>query len=203
METRDGRLILALVRHGRTDWNARKLMQGRTDRSLDAHGYADADRVAAALAVMDRRWDGVVTSPLLRAVQTGERIAAVLGAPLFPRVEDLQERGFGQAEGLGIDEARASYPDGEYPGAEPRDEATARGLRGLAEVADRYGDGGKALVVVSHGGLLRDLLTHLLGRRIPSLRNGDLSLIERTPEGGWDVQVAGGRPVDALEAELT
>lgn len=126
-------------------------MQGRTDRPLDEEGWADADRVATVLAGVRPDWGGVVTSPLRRAVQTGERIAASLGVPSFPPVEDLAERAFGQVEGMDMGAVKARYPDGVYPGAEPRDEATARGLRGLTEVADRYAGDDGALVVVSHG----------------------------------------------------
>lgn len=45
-------MTLALVRHGRTEWNRRRLMQGRSDVPLDDHGRAQAHAIAHLLATV-------------------------------------------------------------------------------------------------------------------------------------------------------
>ena len=66
--------VLILVRHGRTDLNARGLLQGRIDQPLDEVGCVQAAELAKVLGRPDR----VVSSPLLRARET----AAAFGCPI-------------------------------------------------------------------------------------------------------------------------
>ena len=60
--------MLVLVRHGRTEANAARKLQGLLDLPLDEVGRAQAASVASWLGVPDR----VVSSPLVRARQTAE-----------------------------------------------------------------------------------------------------------------------------------
>jgi phosphohistidine phosphatase len=66
-------LELYIVRHGLAAESA----EGQSDdlRALTAHGVARLGAVAAGLLVLETRWDLIVTSPLLRARQTGEVLA--------------------------------------------------------------------------------------------------------------------------------
>lgn len=66
--------MIVLVRHGRTEANARGLLLGRADPDLDDEGRAQAVRLAAALGSLDVA--RVVTSPLARCRQTAEAVAA-------------------------------------------------------------------------------------------------------------------------------
>jgi broad specificity phosphatase PhoE len=66
--------VLIVVRHGRTEWNARGVLLGRADPDLDELGRRQADALAAALPDVAR----VVSSPLGRARQT----AAAFGVPV-------------------------------------------------------------------------------------------------------------------------
>ncbi len=68
-----------LVRHGRTSANANGLLQGRLDNELDAVGMQQAAQIAAALSLADPQPDLIVSSPLLRARQTAEATAELLG----------------------------------------------------------------------------------------------------------------------------
>ena len=98
---------LVLVRHGATAHSAERRFSGRNDLPLDDAG----EQQAAALA---RRSYGdvaaVVSSPLRRAVQTAEAIAAPLGVPV-EIVDGLIETDFGAWEGLTFAEAYAKFPD--------------------------------------------------------------------------------------------
>lgn len=87
--------MLILVRHGRTESNAAGLLLGRADPPLDDVGRAQVAAVAARLGPVQR----VVSSPLGRARQTAETIAATARAEV-----ELDERwielDYGQYEGL-------------------------------------------------------------------------------------------------------
>lgn len=57
------------VRHGRTDWSRKRLLQGRTDNPLNAEGHFEATKAAQELQRMGQ-WQVIYSSPLLRSVQT-------------------------------------------------------------------------------------------------------------------------------------
>lgn len=88
---------LALVRHGQTDWNAQRRLQGSTDIPLNDVGRGQARDAVAVL--QDYQWDAVVSSPLSRAAETANLIAAGLGLSVDRRVPELAERSFDSAEG--------------------------------------------------------------------------------------------------------
>ncbi|MGZ8230321.1 MAG: histidine phosphatase family protein, partial [Burkholderiales bacterium] len=77
------------LRHGETETNAAGLVAGSLDVDLTARGREQA--LAAAEALADEPITGVYTSPLKRARETAEPIAARLRLPLNV-VEDLAER---------------------------------------------------------------------------------------------------------------
>jgi len=173
---------LVLARHGQTSWNALGKLQGHTDIALDETGRQQARSLAGALAPAGIR--AVWTSDLGRARETGEIVAAALGLDA-PRTEpQLRERKFGVFEGLTRDECASRHPEhwaawlaqtGAPPGGEPREEAVARLEGALERIAAR--EEGPALVV-SHGGVMRLWLMHLLGTTIPLIANGATFQVE-------------------------
>lgn len=64
-----------LTRHGQTDLNAKKLMQGRSDIPLNETGRAQAR--AAKEKLGDVKFDAVYASPLDRAIETAQTISGV------------------------------------------------------------------------------------------------------------------------------
>jgi broad specificity phosphatase PhoE len=86
---------LVIVRHGRTEANARGVLLGRLDVELDALGRAQAERLAASTGPVDR----VIASPLLRTRQT----AAVFDQPVEID-ERLVELDYGEFDGRPFDE---------------------------------------------------------------------------------------------------
>lgn len=137
---------LILVRHGRTEANARGLLLGRLDVGLDDLGRAQAAAAATALPAPDL----VVSSPLLRTRQTAE----AFGAPV--EVDEAWiELDYGEWDGRPIDEVpdeawAAWRADSDFapPGGESLARLTARVHDALDELAARL-DGRRA-VVVSH-----------------------------------------------------
>ena len=147
--------LLYLVRHGETDWNRARRIQGSTDIPLNATGRQQAATTGALLA--RREWDGVYSSPLSRAFETASIIAAELGLGTPQTIDAIVERNYGTAEGMTWSEIDGKFPPGtEVPGRESRDEVADRVLPALLQLAEEHPD--QSLVVVSHGGVIRSIL---------------------------------------------
>ena len=184
-------MTIALTRHGETDWNAAGRMQGTSDIPLNDTGREQAR--ASSERFVGAGWHHVVTSPLSRASETGRIIAEGLGIAMSGVYSDLQERHYGEAEGLTDAEAAALWPDGEFPGLEPRDDVADRGLDSLTDIArDLHGS---AVIVVAHGTLIREVLRRLTSVPIPSILNGATSIVEHSA-GGWQVITVNDEPLD-------
>lgn len=147
---------LYLVRHGETDWNQQHRIQGLTDIPLNDTGRDQARTTGRLLA--RRRWDGVYASPLSRAFETASIIASEVGLGEPLPVDALVERNYGDAEGLDFGEVERRYPDrASVPGQESREDVIARVVPALRDLAMAHS--GESLVVVSHGGAIRAVLT--------------------------------------------
>ena len=92
------RMKLYLVRHGETDWNKVKRIQGQVDIPLNQFGKRLAEETAEGMKEIP--FDLCITSPLSRARQTAE---IVLGGRKVPIIEDarIEELSFGSWEGIG------------------------------------------------------------------------------------------------------
>ncbi|MCS5496987.1 histidine phosphatase family protein [Cnuibacter physcomitrellae] len=153
------------VRHGETDWNLQRRIQGVTDIPLNDTGRAQARDTAEALAV--REWDGIVASPLSRARETAEIIAARLGLDDLEIEPDLRERAYGEVEGLDHDQIVARFPDPlePVPGRERRSAVVARVLPALQRLAEEHP--GESWIVVSHGGVIGSLVRYITEKALP------------------------------------
>lgn len=158
-----------LVRHGTTDWNREKRIQGCTDTALNDEGRAEIERLAAEL--QDEGWELIVTSDLQRARESGEIIGRSLKIPEFT-YKGLRERSFGPLEGLRFDELKTAYPGGSdqlsLPGLETRPQIEARALATMAVLASVFA--GRRVIVVTHGGFIRAFFRAAfdLDRKAPS-----------------------------------
>ena len=138
------------LRHGETDWNAQGLSQGNTDIALNAVGRAQAARAARTLLGM--QFGSIVTSPLSRARDTAQMVAAALGMA-FTQDADLREVGFGEQEGQPMGDWYDDWIADRYtpPGAE-----TFAGLRARTVAAvNRATALPGPVLVVAHGALWR------------------------------------------------
>ena len=91
--------MLYIIRHGKTDQNSKMLMQGRSDHPLNETGFAQAEEAAERFAKMGVKIDKVYTSPLIRAVQTAEKIAPDAEMTVDER---LIEMDYGPYEGMDL-----------------------------------------------------------------------------------------------------
>ncbi|AJI94399.1 2,3-diphosphoglycerate-dependent phosphoglycerate mutase GpmB [Yersinia ruckeri] len=199
-------LQVYLVRHGETEWNAARRIQGQSDSPLTAIGEHQARLVA-------RRVSGegithVITSDLGRTRRTAEIIADTCGCGIItePRLRELN---MGVLETRGIDSLTAQEelwrkqmvdgtPDGRIPDGESMTELAAR-MHAALESCRELPPGSKPLLV-SHGIALGCLLSTILGlppyaeRRL-RLRNCSLSRVDYQQSlwlaSGWIVETAG------------
>jgi broad specificity phosphatase PhoE len=147
---------ILLVRHGETDWNAERRVQGHSDTPLNETGRAQA--LSLALALRDEPIDAVYASDLSRAEETARIVAEHHGLPVTV-LPDLRERHFGTWEGLTDREIHARFPEaatGSWGDGETKEEMTVRVVRALREIAGEHPDG--RVLVVTHGGPVRVLL---------------------------------------------
>ncbi len=165
---------LLFVRHAPTAWNLDGRYQGRTDTPVGEAGAGEARRIAEALRGSDV--DLVVTSPLRRAIDTAEVIAAALGGVRSVVDDRLVEIAFGDWEGLTQDEIRARWPavlrawkrapqSTRFPGGESLRDAEERVRDFLRTPPWRGEELVRGVVAVSHAGPIR--LARLLAERRP------------------------------------
>jgi len=158
------------VRHGETDWNLTRRLQGHSDRPLNETGREQARGLVAELA--DEELEAVYSSDLLRAQETA-RIAAEARGLNVTALPELRERHFGSWEGLTDEEIHERFPeevaDGVLGDGESRDELDRRILRALSRIADEHPDA--TVLVVSHGGPLRSVLRHCGIARVDRIAN--------------------------------
>ena len=156
---------LTLVRHGQTTSSARHAYSGRSDIPLTDTGREQAH--AAARRLVDADVDAVLSSPLIRALDTARAIADATGAPLTVD-ERLTEVDYGPIEGLDRAEAgeqigaafeawRADPFGAPVPGMEPLADALQRARDATADALAAYAHP----VIVGHQGILRVVLVAL------------------------------------------
>jgi broad specificity phosphatase PhoE len=163
--------LITLIRHGESIWNGERRIQGNQDPPLSARGRRQAALLVLRLQRHGAKPAAVYTSPLRRAAETAEQIAAAFGVPLV-RDSALCEMRLGQWEGMTVPEIQAAYP-GTYerwladplaspaPAGEHLDAFFARVRECLQRMQHAHPDGN--LCVVSHGGVVKAVLCHVLG----------------------------------------
>lgn len=155
---------IVLIRHGETDWNVERRLQGHLDIGLNARGRQQAAALAESL--QQERFAAIVASDLKRAIDTAQAVATTHGLPV-DIVGAMRERCFGALEGLRHDEIRvqlpdayvawksrdadAIYPPGTYV-AESLNGFHARVVAAIDGLATRFS--GQKIAVVTHGGVL-------------------------------------------------
>jgi broad specificity phosphatase PhoE len=185
-----------LWRHGLTEWNAERRIQGQTDVPLTGTGVAQAQAAAARLAACAP--DLIVSSDLRRAAHTAAALAEVTGLDVRHDAR-LRERSFGDWEGLTGPEIEQEWPEAyaHWRAGDPVDDAgvehdedvakrVAEALRGLVDRAP-----GATIVVVTHGGAARRGIGALLDwpadvlRTLGELHNCHWSELRHHPRRGW------------------
>jgi len=160
---------LFLIRHGQSAGNAEGRFGGHSATPLSDLGCEQARLAAVALA--KENINAIYSSDLLRAVQTAEPLARMLGIEIVTSTA-LRERNVGVLEGLTFDESKAAHPDDYYALVNRNihhvitDGESYRHLlnRITAELRDILRQHrGERIAIFTHTGALCFMTLHLLG----------------------------------------
>ena len=158
-----------IIRHARTQWNIEKRIQGKTDIPLCEAGLRDAAVWAGQLA--GKKYDRIISSPLIRARETALKIGAAAGIEV-QIVEGIKEQDFGRWEGWQLAEIRKQSP-GEVesresdgwgfcpPEGESRKKVLARALASISDIART--SMGRNVLIVTHSSVIKIIIYHVLG----------------------------------------
>ena len=169
-----------LVRHGETDWNGEKRIQGQIDIDLNRAGLAQARAVAEGLR--GQPFAAVYSSDLLRAWNTAQIAMAGRQITVSP-APTLRERHFGVLQGVTSLEAserhpdvhrhhQARTPDYDYETGESLIVFAARVMAGLEVLAARHV--GQNVLAFTHGGVLDVVYRAAMGRALDERRDFSL-----------------------------
>lgn len=161
---------MILIRHGESTWNQERRVQGNLDPGLSDRGRAQAALLAARLN--GRRFCGLYTSPLRRALETAEALGKSLGLRPQP-VDGLREIRLGAWEGKTTAEIRGTHGD-EYDRwlDRPLDASAPLGGEGVRAFQLRAVTALESLravhhngdfIVVTHGGVIKAYVCQILG----------------------------------------
>jgi broad specificity phosphatase PhoE len=164
-------LRLLLVRHGETEGNASRRLQGADD-PLTERGRRQAQEIAAHLSGRDDVL-ALYASPYRRAFDTARAIGSALGLEPEPR-RALAELDVGDAAGYRFEAWVEEFPeeaerfrtegvDYSWPGGESGRDLSARTEAEIEGILGAHGHEDGAVVVVSHGGALAWIIAHLRG----------------------------------------
>lgn len=139
--------MIYVVRHGQTDWNKDRKMQGRMGVPLNVHGVEQAEALKEEIQKV--KFDFVFSSPQERAVQTAEIIT---GAQVV--VDDrLDVFDLGEADGLPISEVKMAgfLPDSSiYKGVEEPSEFVSRVFGFMKDLEKQCGENEFNVLIAGH-----------------------------------------------------
>ncbi|SEO03346.1 histidine phosphatase family protein [Paenibacillus sp. OV219] len=151
---------IGLIRHGITEWNIEKRVQGQSDIPLNDTGRQQARSLANRLK--SEEWDYIFASDLIRAKETAEIIAQTMGLHVKTD-ERLREMYCGEIEGTTLDERVSRWGDewGKLElGIEDDETIMSRGMSFIEDISTSLP--GEKVLIISHGALLGVTLKKLI-----------------------------------------
>lgn len=171
------RTRLCIIRHGETDWNAEKRIQGHLDIPLNHAGLRQAHAIADSLAESPFRV--IYSSDLRRAWQTAKIAAARLEVPVRPH-DGLRERHSGVLEGRTVEELAKEHPEAHarfldrnpdygFGEGESMRVFSARVVAAMEALVSSHA--GETVLLVTHGGVLDVVFRIATGRSLDAPRD--------------------------------
>jgi len=168
-------LNIYLVRHGETEWNSEKRLQGWKDSNLTEKGIADANAVHEHL--IDMEFDKVYSSPSKRAFKTAEIIVGKRNVEIMPE-NDLREIFLGDWEGKTTFDIEKIYPTEYYhfwnaphlynrKDSETFIQVQERALRLINKIIRHKRSGN--ILIVTHGVTLKLIMAYFEKRSLENL----------------------------------
>jgi len=189
-----------LIRHGETDWNRERRLQGHLDIPLNAQGLRQARQLASSLQAQGLHFTALHVSSLERARQTAAAISQHNGLPIQIHPA-LRERHYGIFQGKTFAEAMHSIPDAyqrhqdrepdfDLHGGESLRQFQQRIMHCMQQLAAQHQ--GQQILVVSHGGVLEMVYRTASGKALSEPRdfpipNAALNWISHD-DGHWQIE---------------
>ena len=162
--------VLALIRHGQSQWNLENRFTGWVDVPLSSQGEEEAKKAGEHLKSLQVKWDFCHTSRLMRAQKTLEIVLQQMGqsAPIMMD-SALNERHYGDLQGLNKDETRKKFGDEQVlrwrrsfdqppPNGESLSDTSKRSIPYFREYILKDLERSKNVLVVAHGNSLRSIV---------------------------------------------
>lgn len=153
---------LYIVRHGKTDWNEKRLLQGTTKTNLNTEGIFKTKELANKIDL--NKIDICICSPLKRAKETAD----ILVENKIPIIYDdlIKERNFGDYEGKKVNfDLIASQWNYELNDSshniESIQECLLRASKFLNKIKEKYAN--KKILIVTHGSFMKALHFNIVG----------------------------------------
>ncbi|MGE5577832.1 MAG: histidine phosphatase family protein [Syntrophothermus sp.] len=186
---------LLITRHGETQWNTEKRMQGRSDSPLTSHGIWQAQQLARRLK--DEKIDVIYSSPSPRAARTAEILKGSRGLQVR-LLDDIMEINLGDWEGRKFSEVQQLFPEQSTAfwhaphlyyreGLESYHQVQERLVRAIKQIVEAHPD--QTVLIVSHSVATKTLMAYFEGRPLervwdpPVMEPTALNIIEATPTG--------------------
>jgi len=183
--------IFGLLRHGETEWNTKKRIQGFSNSPLTAKGISQTKEWAETL--QQWKWDQIYASDLGRVKQTTAILNQSLQLPTFFD-KRLREQNWGDWEGLTIPVIKKDYKEElkkrialgwefSAPGGETRSSVLGRVCKTLHSISKNHP--GKRTIIVCHQGVIKAILYHLSNRQFlpeedPLIQHNNFHIISCT-----------------------
>jgi probable phosphoglycerate mutase len=168
---------ICFIRHGETDWNLARRIQGQTDIPLNETGRAQAQAMARNAAHCD--FTAIYSSDLSRAKETAQRIAETRGMEI-KTLPQLRERHFGIFQGITAQEGaqrhprafeyyKARNPEYDFETGESMLRFSGRVSRAVELMVNQHSD--QTIAAVCHAGVLDILYRKTTGRPLDTPRD--------------------------------
>jgi broad specificity phosphatase PhoE len=173
LKTLNGRYNIYFLRHGESEGNSARIIQGRRDLALSERGLRQSEAVAPWFT--GRGIDVILCSPLKRAVQTAEVVRRVLGKEEVEPHDDLNELDTGIFTGLTVEQIRRRHPGAwrsfqrssweGVPEAERIADLLGRAESLWGNLGRRLTGGASNLLCVTHSGIMQWIIKATFGQR--------------------------------------
>lgn len=176
-----------LTRHGESQWNILKMIQGQKDIPLTDRGIQQAKMLGKRL--IDEKIDRIYTSDLSRAYETAKIVSEIINVDIVA-MKEFREINFGIWEGISNEELLANYKEDHelwmrkpeelvLKGAETLFELQSRALSGIDKVIGLENNKSENILIVSHSATIKSIILGLLDMSISNFKNlalGNVSL---------------------------
>lgn len=198
-------LRLYITRHGETEWNLEKRMQGWKDSSLTQKGTEDAIKLGESMKNID--FSCIYSSSSPRTLRTSELIRGDRDINIIP-VDDLREMNLGDWEGKTADEAARMDKEGqksfwETPhlyvpkSGESYFEVRERATKAINKIIQSHETGN--VLIVTHAIIVKTIMSHF--KSLPVERLWENPFIHGTSLS--IVEVLGDRATAVVEGDIS